>query len=149
MNYNGSYLICSISLPFVLDGPTGYEAYEWSTGISGSSINVTSIGQYSLTATDNKGCILRDTLWVDVCTGLSENQQPGFIVFPNPANDRLIITSSGRINDGIIRLFSSSGALVYSVNWNGKQVEIPVANFADGIYLLQLGEESRKVMIGH
>jgi hypothetical protein len=86
---------------------------------------------------------------VDVCTGLIENYKAGFIVFPNPANDRLIITSSGRINDGIIRLFSSSGALVYSAKWNGKQVEIPVSNFADGLYLVQLGEESRKVMIGH
>ena len=149
LNYNGSYLICSSSLPFVLEAPSGYSAYEWSTGISTSSINVTSIGQYTLTAIDNKGCILRDTLWVEVCTGLSENQQSGFIVFPNPANDRIIITSSGRINDGIIRLISSSGALVYSTNWNGKQVEIPVSNFADGLYLVQLGEESRKVMIGH
>jgi hypothetical protein len=149
LNYNGSDLVCSSSLPFVLEAPSGYSAYEWSTGISGSSINVTSIGQYSLTATDNKGCILRDTLWVDLCSGLSENQQSGFIVFPNPANDRIIITSTGRINDEIIRLFSSSGALVYSTNWNGKQVEIPVANFADGLYWVQLGEERSKVMIAH
>jgi hypothetical protein len=77
------------------------------------------------------------------------NSAANFTINPNPANDRLIITSSGRINDGIIRLFSSSGALVYSVNWNGKQVEIPVSNFTDGLYLVQLGEESKKVMIAH
>jgi hypothetical protein len=77
------------------------------------------------------------------------NSAANFTINPNPANDRLIITSSGRINDGIIRLFSSSGALVYSANWNGKQVEIPVSNFTDGLYLVQLGEESKKVMIAH
>ncbi len=149
LNYNGSDRVCSSALPFVLLAESGYQAYDWSTGASGQSLPITTTGQYALTATDELGCNLRDTLWVDVCTGINEFQKPGFIVFPNPANDRLIITSSGKMNTEIIRLFSSSGALVYSSNWNGKQVEIPVSNFADGLYLVQLGEESRKVMIGH
>jgi hypothetical protein len=149
LNYNGSDLVCSSSLPFVLNGPAGYLTYEWSTGETTPNINLNVVGQYSVSVTDNKGCILRDTLLVEVCTGLGDNQKSGIQVFPNPVSERLLVTSVSKIDAGPIRLFSYSGALVYAGYWNGKQIEIPVTDFADGLYLLQAEGEHIKVLIQH
>lgn len=50
-----------------LDGPAGYQAYEWSTSETSSSIIVAAAGNISLTVTDTFGCqgstgVLLDTL---------------------------------------------------------------------------------------
>ena len=92
---------------------------------------------------------MRDTLLVEVCTSLWDNQKSGILFFPNPVNNRLLITSISKIDAGPIRLFSYSGALVYTGYWNGKQIEIPVTDFADGLYLLQAEGEHIKVLIQH
>lgn len=57
LNYNGSDLVCSSNLPFVLNGPDGFITYNWSNGSSGESISITSNGAYSIDVTDEKGCI--------------------------------------------------------------------------------------------
>ena len=40
----------------VIDGPTGFSQYNWSTGATTSSISTTSTGNYSLAVIDGNGC---------------------------------------------------------------------------------------------
>jgi len=41
----------------IIDGPTGFATYNWSTGATTSSITTTSTGNYSLSVVDGNGCI--------------------------------------------------------------------------------------------
>jgi hypothetical protein len=40
----------------IIDGPTGFTTYNWSTGATTSSISTTSTGNYSLSVVDGNGC---------------------------------------------------------------------------------------------
>jgi len=41
----------------IIDGPTGFATYNWSTGETTSSITTTSTGNYSLSVVDGNGCV--------------------------------------------------------------------------------------------
>jgi len=41
----------------IIDGPTGFATYNWSTGETTSSITTTSTGNYSLSVVDGNGCM--------------------------------------------------------------------------------------------
>ncbi|MDD5571188.1 MAG: PKD domain-containing protein, partial [Bacteroidales bacterium] len=45
--------------------PSGL-SYNWSTGYSTSSINITSTGPYILTVTNDSGCVARDSIYVTI-----------------------------------------------------------------------------------
>lgn len=66
LNYLGEDSVCSSSLPFVLDAPAGFQSYFWGDGQSTQSINVNSIGDYTLTVVNAAGCSASDTLSVVV-----------------------------------------------------------------------------------
>jgi len=148
LNFNGSDIVCATSLPFVLNAPTGYADYGWSNGFNGQAISITSTGLYALIATDSNGCNLRDTLWVNDCLGLINGSGNEIYCFPNPANDKLMLVSIEKIQ-GITRMYSSSGALVFSAQWNGTSMEITVSEFAEGLYLIRCGGKAIKVLIQH
>jgi hypothetical protein len=57
-----------------LTGGTGPFVYSWSTGGSGTSITGMTPGTYTLTVTDNVGCVKMDTVMIsNNCTGFSVN----------------------------------------------------------------------------
>lgn len=53
---NGSNAICAGST-ITLSANAGYTVYNWSSGASGQSINVTQAGNYTVTVTDLNGCV--------------------------------------------------------------------------------------------
>lgn len=69
----GSTQLCD-GQTVTLEGPVGYEAYDWSTGESTQSIVVSAAGNYSLIATD-----------IDGCVGISEDVNVVEVV-PEPAS---------------------------------------------------------------
>jgi len=50
-----SVFICQGDI-VIIDGPTGFATYNWSTGATTSSITTTSTGNYSLSVIDGNGC---------------------------------------------------------------------------------------------
>jgi len=48
-----------------LNAPAGFTIYEWNTGATIPILNVTESGTYSLTATDEYGCIVSDTVEIN------------------------------------------------------------------------------------
>jgi hypothetical protein len=51
----GSTLFCS-GQSVTVNAPAGYASYEWSTGATTSSIEITTQGNFSVTVTDDNGC---------------------------------------------------------------------------------------------
>jgi len=90
----------------------------------------------------NAAC--NDTSYMAVSTNTTNieniNNSQDFITAPNPANDRLTISSS-RFLSGIyqIRLYNSTGQLVYThESVANKDQVIDVAGFNAGLYLISI-----------
>lgn len=87
----------------------------------------------------------------------AESAEADWVIFPNPANDRLTIgfNNENWTDDVIeIALVSAHGSLVYSemINVSGKeQVSIDVSGLASGMYVVRLitsqGSTTRKVLV--
>jgi hypothetical protein len=72
-------------------------------------------------------------------------------IYPNPCNNLLKIESSEEL--GLISVYNSFGELILKKKVDARQVEIPVAAYPVGVYMVRVdaGKEviSRKVMVVH
>lgn len=154
LNYQGEDHICSSILPFTLNAPAGYESYMWDNGQNTSSILIDEIGEYSLTVLNADGCSARDTLWVDDCTGITQNNSGiNVIAFPNPADD-FITVSTQYLEIGTLSLYSITGQLIFQEQVTPKQeMIIASGNLANGMYVLELRFENEtgryKIAVSH
>jgi hypothetical protein len=83
----------------------------------------------------NEDCVI----W----TGMDDNQNLNpldFNMYPNPANDRVFISSEFSISR--ISIYHVSGAGVYEQQMDGKELEINLSGLAAGIYIVK-AETSR------
>ncbi|MFA6402987.1 MAG: DUF2271 domain-containing protein [Salinivirgaceae bacterium] len=69
--------------------------------------------------------------WVPKTTGVSENAESGFIVYPNPTTGLLTIQGNSL---KYVELYSMNGVLVHS----GKEATLDISNQLAGIYMLLL-----------
>lgn len=79
---------------------------------------------------------------LNVALNEKEKKKPGFIVFPNPANDHFIVKtnfSESRVQ-GTIRLYDLTGKELHSYEISDKngQMVIPITNLKPGLYFLEL-----------
>lgn len=93
------------------------------------------------------------TVTVDVCTGIQENLQANFEVYPNPSNGQFVVEISGVEADVQLNVLDLAGRVVYTeaAILNGsfrKELNIDAAT---GTYLMQVvtpeGIVTRKLMI--
>lgn len=81
--------------------------------------------------------------------------QDGINIYPNPANQALHIQlKNANISVKNIQLYDQMGRRVYeSKAVSGAQIQVPVSQFANGVYLLKLqtnkGEMQQKIIIRH
>jgi hypothetical protein len=150
---------------YTLTANTGYQ-YQWWTRQNlgtinnlGSSAEVAwtkSWGTDTLYALEQTGggCY-GDTLMLVVnispASGEEELAKGELNVYPNPANQQLMINLSNNITASI-QLFDTKGSLIYEVK--SKEVQqIDVSNFKDGMYLLLVQTEqyiaTKKIIIKH
>lgn len=58
--------LCAGNTIELVSGAASGLQYEWSTGDTTEAITVHASGEYSLTATNNRGCVARDTVYVNI-----------------------------------------------------------------------------------
>jgi len=149
-------LVLSTSANTICAGETatltanGAPAYVWNGGETTSTILVTPAvdTQYTVTATSDFGCKTIGTISqiVDMCTGVNEINQTlvNFNFFPNP-------------NDGVFTVNVKEDVTMYVVNSVGQVVyqqqlvlgdnTIAAYNFANGIYYLNIGAKTQKMIV--
>lgn len=120
---------------------TGATTYSWSSGQTGSVIAVTpSISTlYYLTGTAN-GCSKTITTFVIVntCTGIEDIANNNMQLYPNPTSEFLTIDFKELVNEKIIEVYDEFGKLLLSQKTTEPTLQIPVADFKTGIYLLKV-----------
>jgi hypothetical protein len=149
-NLNLIDTICNANLPVTISAPGGYSNYLWSTGVSTQSLTITGNGTYYLQATNAQGCYSTDSVWVLNCplvTGINEFEN-GIYVFPNPADDRITLSSTKFVNQ-TVNIYSALGALVYTTKWNDLTLDIPTSKLAEGIYFIRTEQYTIKLLVKH
>jgi hypothetical protein len=97
--------------------------------------------------------ILLDSIQVSYSTNVNlvNREQVQVTMYPNPANDKIVI--SGSFENAQVQLFTSSGRLVYQSVKETKQAIIDVTRFENGVYILkvisQKGVVTKKASISH
>ena len=91
---------------------------------------------------------------VTVVTGISEIDEPAFVVYPNPASAFIAIEYDcvGAIGNVSCTLFNSVGQIVRTFDMEGRITKHNIQGLAPGVYMLYLRNRdsvigTRKVII--
>lgn len=92
----------------VITAIDGYNNYLWNTGAQGQNITISTDGTYIVTATDNSGCILRDS--ITVSTQASEMIIPTIIWQGQPFFIKNLPSNSN------LKVYNDIGQIIYQQN---------------------------------
>ena len=130
-----------------------FDLYDWSTGESSESINVTDTGVYSVTVTDTNGCMASDEIWVPSTATVGYINGVKYSVYPNPASSNLILSVENSSATGRYMIIDVRGREVLSSFIVGSQKSIDVSDLENGLYKLILLTEDKSltfsVLIAH
>ncbi len=101
--------------------PGHYVSYTWSTGSTDSTINVTTSGIYSVTVTDDMGCITSDSINVTIST---------------PINITSVVDTPTCTTNGTIDLTVNGGIAPYTYNWNTGDTQEDLSDVIPGTYFV-------------
>lgn len=137
--------ICVYNPAFALTGGTPAGGSYSGTGVSGGNFNPATAGLGTKTITysytDANGCsnTATNTILVDACLGLENNEMTTVSVYPNPTDGKL--TLSNVMGNSSFKVISVSGQVVLSGVVSNTANTIDLSSFENGIYVLQLTQE--------
>lgn len=70
--------------------------------------------------------------------------QEGFILYPNPASDKIILDFYGNTAQRVIRIVSSTGQKVLELNEEDSILILDISNLSSGMYIIEVYEEDSK-----
>ncbi|MFH0866137.1 MAG: T9SS type A sorting domain-containing protein [Bacteroidota bacterium] len=116
--------------------------YSWNTAPVQTTATATGLlpETYMVTITDNNGCVLADSVVVSFNTNINEEVDPSLVsVFPNPANESVIIDFATSSNDyPLAGIYSIDGRLLQLINIKQKQTEINISDLPAGVYMIKV-----------
>lgn len=80
-----------------------------------------------------------------IITGVSEGENYHAQVFPNPAVEYVQLSFAGEVPSRVISLTDLQGKVLHTLDASGKEAVVNVGHMPKGIYILQIGENGRKV----
>ena len=102
-------------------GGTPPYSYNWSTSAKTTSIDSLGAGSYSVTITDNNGCLMNKVLQVTSSV-------------PMLATSTVQNTSCKEVSNGSISLTVSGGTLPYHYNWSNGEATSAATSLTEGAY---------------
>jgi hypothetical protein len=132
------------SLPAMLDAGTGYISYVWQDNSTASTYEVTNAGLYWVMVTNDNGCSIRDSVYVDA--GVFTEQWvilPDQVrIYPNPAKEVLHLAFELDVErEVILEMFTIANSLVYREDIKRAMVteaQINVQDLTPGTYFLRV-----------
>lgn len=126
----------------------------WYDYFSGDSLDVTSLTE-TMALQAGEYHIYTDVKLAkpDITYGINihNSDEPGILIYPNPAHNRVNILSDEVIDQ--IEIFNISGQLVYRSDFQNKSFEINTDNFPEGLYVIKTSGKSGiskgKLLINH
>jgi gliding motility-associated-like protein len=119
---SGNTNICA-GQNLVLQAVSSVNDFKWSTGQTGASINISTAGNYAVTATNSLGC--------KTSTDINVNIAPDMIAVFNKINPRCFGESNGEIKANVLL-----GSSPFTYLWNNGSTASSLANLPQGNYAL-------------
>lgn len=120
---------------------SGYVSYQWNTGSTANNLDVSSAGNYAVTATNSQGCAITTAIDIEV-------SMPFF-------GTQLSTTSCPDTADGMLEITTQGGGIdpfLYSVDNQSWMADLVFQNLAPGIHTIAIQdaagcEQSQEVEI--
>ena len=139
-----STLDLAVTNPVVLDAGNIGSTYLWNTGDTTQTINVDTAGTYTVTVTTAFGCTEGSSVVVVNTTSTKNQLQNKVKVFPNPAQDFLVIENNTfDLQTAIIT--NSFGQIVGRVSIQNNN-KITVSRLASGFYFIQFKNRNGEII---
>ncbi len=106
---------CSGAIDGFIVGGTPVYIINWEDDAGRDTMHAVDlcVGSYKLMVTDANGCVVRDTVDIDLITGLNNvNTNLGVSLYPNPASDYVIINTLEVINESVVSIYDELGKKV-------------------------------------
>jgi hypothetical protein len=129
----------------------GASTYTLHTGDTGTLITVFPVGNattYTLTGTDQNGCIGTTTIQIktSICFGIDEQalaSRLGLNMYPNPSNGSFEISA---VADVVVRLENELGQLIAIYDLSAEnQHKVKVEGLASGVYFVTLSSKGEQL----
>ena len=131
-------IVCGDTI--TLDAGAGYSMYLWSNAASTQTINVDTLGDYSVMVVDTNGCANTDTIHVDCVVGITTLAAvDNVLVYPNPSTGVINLELSGHVTAVTVRWMDIQGQIVSEDNLAGiRRKQYDLSQSPKGMYLLQV-----------
>ena len=100
------------------------------------------------TATDffgnTKSCNFEITIFAPLSTNQNELKNSNFIIYPNPANNKVQLVINNKQLGGDIQILDITGKVLMKVFADKKQQTIDISKLQNGVYFVKLGNIVRK-----
>lgn len=133
-NNDGAIIIEEIS------GGTAPYQLDWSNGQSGYEIQQLEIGIYTVTITDNEGCVDIQNFVLDLETNIETSIEnlSKFWVSPNPSKNQIKLHFSKKRRQALeVQLIDVSGQMIQHITLNPSQSFIDINTLSAGFYMIQ------------
>ena len=98
----------------------------------------------------NHNLVKKIPLWIkESATGISslkEDNYDYFVLYPNPASDRILYIQKAQIKISSIRIYSISGAIIRIINDPDPENGISLTGIQKGIYILEAELENHNLI---
>jgi hypothetical protein len=135
---------CDYEAPITLNAGS-HTSYLWNNNVTTATLSVTTSGTYSVTVSNPAGCENTDEIVVNLqdCAGIEETQIFANI-YPNPTSGLVNIDLSINLSKAKIQLLDLQGKILFAnTEFNGQNLMIDLINFSNGMYLLQIEQNSQ------
>jgi subtilisin family serine protease len=125
-------------------GGAGGFTYSWDSGQTTEDLAGLDSGYYVVTVTDVNGCSEDTTFYVAFSSvGLSDWENNGFKLFPNPAKEEISIQLNGTFD---YEIRNNLGQIIFEGIGNESEV-FDLDNLANGIYYVQIEQDNKRLAV--
>lgn len=123
-----------------------YDNYQWfrnGKAISGATLAsylLSFDGNYEVEVSDKNGCKNKSDIWKVQGLSIGESLNSSFKIYPNPSADFVFVQSQVPVE---IMLTDVTGRVLIRQK---NESRIDVTNFADGVYIIQIKDESGNIL---
>ena len=121
----------------LIEAGNDYSSYRWNNGLRGNSLPVWASGSYTVSASDESGCIIKDEIRVEVVPCSKQLTMP-LRISPNgdKLNEQFRLLNQQEASSLSMQIFSQDGLLLYysdqkNQGWNGRfdQKKVPAGSY--------------------